>query len=135
MVQAPTVISMVGLPARGKTYMSKKLTRYLNWIGIRTKGKYSLSEIALDLIPKESICRRNRNSCPWRKGIYMFVTVVTENTLKSKSWLCLNLLMLIDQGKFYMFTELSVSLMLYAVSKTYNIECGRKQVYVLAYKC
>ncbi|XP_052278547.1 6-phosphofructo-2-kinase/fructose-2,6-bisphosphatase-like isoform X2 [Dreissena polymorpha] len=37
MVQAPTVISMVGLPARGKTYMSKKLTRYLNWIGIRTK--------------------------------------------------------------------------------------------------
>jgi hypothetical protein len=42
MVQAPTVISMVGLPARGKTYMSKKLTRYLNWIGIRTKGKIIL---------------------------------------------------------------------------------------------
>lgn len=37
-VQAPTVISMVGLPARGKTYISKKLTRYLNWIGIKTKG-------------------------------------------------------------------------------------------------
>ncbi|KAK3104001.1 hypothetical protein FSP39_023557 [Pinctada imbricata] len=37
-VQAPTVISMVGLPARGKTYMSKKLTRYLNWIGIRTRA-------------------------------------------------------------------------------------------------
>lgn len=36
-VQAPTVISMVGLPARGKTYISKKLTRYLNWIGIKTK--------------------------------------------------------------------------------------------------
>ncbi|XP_017288041.1 6-phosphofructo-2-kinase/fructose-2,6-bisphosphatase 3 isoform X3 [Kryptolebias marmoratus] len=33
----PTVIVMVGLPARGKTYMSKKLTRYLNWIGIPTK--------------------------------------------------------------------------------------------------
>lgn len=30
---------MVGLPARGKTYMSKKLTRYLNWIGMPTKGK------------------------------------------------------------------------------------------------
>ena len=29
---------MVGLPARGKTYMSKKLTRYLNWIGMPTKG-------------------------------------------------------------------------------------------------
>ncbi|MGH0158984.1 UNVERIFIED_CONTAM: hypothetical protein FKN15_036628 [Acipenser sinensis] len=29
---------MTGLPARGKTYMSKKLTRYLNWIGVPTKG-------------------------------------------------------------------------------------------------
>lgn len=27
------VIGMVGLPARGKTYMAKKLCRYLNWIG------------------------------------------------------------------------------------------------------
>ncbi|XP_035257217.1 6-phosphofructo-2-kinase/fructose-2,6-bisphosphatase 3-like isoform X2 [Anguilla anguilla] len=33
----PTVIVMVGLPARGKTYMSKKLTRYLNWTGLPTK--------------------------------------------------------------------------------------------------
>nr|XP_046153267.1 6-phosphofructo-2-kinase/fructose-2,6-bisphosphatase 3-like isoform X1 [Oncorhynchus gorbuscha] len=33
----PTVIVMVGLPARGKTYMSRKLTRYLNWIGMPTK--------------------------------------------------------------------------------------------------
>lgn len=30
---------MVGLPARGKTYISKKLTRYLNWIGVPTKGR------------------------------------------------------------------------------------------------
>ena len=29
---------MVGLPARGKTYIGKKLTRYLNWIGVNTKG-------------------------------------------------------------------------------------------------
>ncbi len=28
---------MVGLPARGKTYISKKLSRYLNWIGINTR--------------------------------------------------------------------------------------------------
>jgi len=34
---APTIIVMVGLPARGKTYISKKLARYLNWIGINTK--------------------------------------------------------------------------------------------------
>lgn len=31
---------MVGLPARGKTYISKKLTRYLNWIGVPTKGEW-----------------------------------------------------------------------------------------------
>ncbi|RUS84879.1 hypothetical protein EGW08_007348, partial [Elysia chlorotica] len=36
-LRAPTVIAMVGLPARGKTYISKKLTRYLNWIGVSTK--------------------------------------------------------------------------------------------------
>ena len=28
---------MVGLPARGKTYISRKLARYLNWIGVNTK--------------------------------------------------------------------------------------------------
>lgn len=40
MTNSPTVIVMIGLPARGKTYMSKKLTRYLNWIGVPTKGQY-----------------------------------------------------------------------------------------------
>uniref|UniRef100_A0A1B6CPW8 6-phosphofructo-2-kinase domain-containing protein n=1 Tax=Clastoptera arizonana TaxID=38151 RepID=A0A1B6CPW8_9HEMI len=36
-VNSPHVIAMVGLPARGKTYISSKLSRYLNWIGINTK--------------------------------------------------------------------------------------------------
>ena len=31
-------IAMVGLPARGKTYIAKKLARYLRWIGLDTKG-------------------------------------------------------------------------------------------------
>ena len=35
----PHVIVLVGLPARGKTYISKKLSRYLNWIGIHTRVK------------------------------------------------------------------------------------------------
>jgi len=34
---ASTIIVMVGLPARGKTYIGKKLTRYLNWMGVNTK--------------------------------------------------------------------------------------------------
>lgn len=38
-VNTPHIIAMVGLPARGKTYIAKKLSRYLNWIGINTRGK------------------------------------------------------------------------------------------------
>ncbi|CAF1220841.1 unnamed protein product [Adineta ricciae] len=37
LVRTPTIIAMAGLPARGKTYISRKLARYLHWIGIKTK--------------------------------------------------------------------------------------------------
>ncbi|KAM5221035.1 6-phosphofructo-2-kinase/fructose-2,6-bisphosphatase 1 isoform 1-T1 [Ctenodactylus gundi] len=40
---SPTMVIMVGLPARGKTYISTKLTRYLNWIGTPTKEAVSFS--------------------------------------------------------------------------------------------
>ncbi|PAV63823.1 hypothetical protein WR25_03231 [Diploscapter pachys] len=47
-VRISNVIVMVGLPARGKTYISKKLCRYLNWIGLKTKvfnvGEYRRTE-------------------------------------------------------------------------------------------
>lgn len=37
-IQSKLCIVTVGLPARGKTYVAMKLTRYLRWIGINTKG-------------------------------------------------------------------------------------------------
>ena len=45
-VNTPHVVVMVGLPARGKTYMAKKLTRYLNWIGIKTKGNHTFNSFS-----------------------------------------------------------------------------------------
>ncbi|XP_030623852.1 6-phosphofructo-2-kinase/fructose-2,6-bisphosphatase 1 isoform X1 [Chanos chanos] len=42
---SPTMIVMVGLPARGKTYISKKLTRYLNWIGVPTSDNEEAMKI------------------------------------------------------------------------------------------
>uniref|UniRef100_A0A673MS25 6-phosphofructo-2-kinase/fructose-2,6-bisphosphatase-like n=1 Tax=Sinocyclocheilus rhinocerous TaxID=307959 RepID=A0A673MS25_9TELE len=45
----PTMIVMVGLPARGKTYISKKLTRYLNWIGVPTQGEACASNALKDI--------------------------------------------------------------------------------------
>uniref|UniRef100_A0A671S4Z9 6-phosphofructo-2-kinase/fructose-2,6-bisphosphatase 4-like n=1 Tax=Sinocyclocheilus anshuiensis TaxID=1608454 RepID=A0A671S4Z9_9TELE len=43
MTNCPTLIVTVGLPARGKTYISKKLTRYLNWIDVPTKDVLNIS--------------------------------------------------------------------------------------------
>lgn len=45
------VIALVGLPARGKTYISRKLSRYLNWIGINTKV-YNLGDYRRKIQPK-----------------------------------------------------------------------------------
>jgi len=46
------VISMVGLPARGKSYISKKLVRYLNWDGLKAKffniGMYRRNIVGVD---------------------------------------------------------------------------------------
>ncbi|XP_075580898.1 6-phosphofructo-2-kinase/fructose-2,6-bisphosphatase isoform X1 [Pelecanus crispus] len=41
----PTMVIMVGLPARGKTYISRKLTRYLNWIGTPTRDNEEAMQI------------------------------------------------------------------------------------------
>lgn len=46
------MIALVGLPARGKTYISHKLCRYLNWIGIKTKGMLLRKQCLLRMIYK-----------------------------------------------------------------------------------
>ena len=38
-INSKLCIALVGLPARGKTYIAKKLSRYLRWIGLDTKGE------------------------------------------------------------------------------------------------
>ena len=40
LMQHPLCICTVGLPARGKTYTAMRVSRYLNWIGVTTKGMY-----------------------------------------------------------------------------------------------
>lgn len=58
MTNCPTLIVTVGLPARGKTYISKKLTRYLNWIGVPTRGATRLKISSLASVNSEwiSVC-------------------------------------------------------------------------------
>uniref|UniRef100_M3YTZ3 6-phosphofructo-2-kinase/fructose-2,6-biphosphatase 4 n=1 Tax=Mustela putorius furo TaxID=9669 RepID=M3YTZ3_MUSPF len=51
MTNCPTLIVMVGLPARGKTYISKKLTRYLNWIGVPTR-EFNVGQYRRDMVKK-----------------------------------------------------------------------------------
>ncbi|XP_049560564.1 6-phosphofructo-2-kinase/fructose-2,6-bisphosphatase 1 isoform X4 [Orcinus orca] len=55
---SPTMVIMVGLPARGKTYISTKLTRYLNWIGTPTKGLL-LSVFNLGQYRREAVSYKN----------------------------------------------------------------------------
>nr|XP_034370202.1 6-phosphofructo-2-kinase/fructose-2,6-bisphosphatase 1-like isoform X1 [Arvicanthis niloticus] len=52
LTNSPTMVIMVGLPARGKTYISTKLTRYLNWIGTPTK-MFNLDNMEAQLIRKQ----------------------------------------------------------------------------------
>ena len=53
------LIVMMGLPGRGKTYIARKVARYLRWISYRTRGKFEtyLSHTHLNLFrPKNLYC-------------------------------------------------------------------------------
>lgn len=41
------IVVMVGLPGRGKTYIARKVARYLRWIGFRTRA-FTLAKYRLD---------------------------------------------------------------------------------------
>ncbi|XP_048840389.1 6-phosphofructo-2-kinase/fructose-2,6-bisphosphatase 1-like isoform X1 [Brienomyrus brachyistius] len=71
---SPTIIVMVGLPARGKTYISTKLTRYLNWIGVPTKvfnlGQYRRDAVQTYktfefFLPDNEEAMAIRKTCAW----------------------------------------------------------------------
>jgi signal recognition particle GTPase len=57
----------VGLPARGKTYISRKLTRYLNWIGVKTKvfnvGEYRRAAIQNKFNPNKEFFDPSNKEC------------------------------------------------------------------------
>ncbi|WAR26646.1 F26-like protein [Mya arenaria] len=124
MVQAPTVISMVGLPARGKTYMSKKLTRYLNWIGIRTKvfnvGEYRRaatdkyrSHVFFDTTNSEALAIRQKcalmaidDACSFLKGGGEVAVIDATNTTRERRKLLAEIIC--DRFGFRLFFEVKV---------------------------
>lgn len=71
-VTVPNLIVMVGLPARGKTYISSRLARYLSWIGTKSRvfnlGYYrrKMAEFQLQrhefFLPDNEECLKMRES-------------------------------------------------------------------------
>ncbi|CAK8688827.1 unnamed protein product [Clavelina lepadiformis] len=98
---APTIVVMVGLPARGKTYIAKKLTRYFNWVGLNTKvfnvGQYRRETVHFTShdffradneeamkIRKQCAMEALKDVCKWLKGDGMIAVYDATNTTRSR---------------------------------------------------
>nr|CAB3264798.1 6-phosphofructo-2-kinase/fructose-2,6-bisphosphatase 1 [Phallusia mammillata] len=102
---SPTIIVMVGLPARGKTYIAKKLTRYLNWVGINTRvfnvGQYRRDTVKFKShdffrndneeamkIRKQCAMEALNDVCKYLKGDGMVAVYDATNTTKERrNWI------------------------------------------------
>ena len=75
-LEQPVVIAMVGLPARGKSYLVKMLTRYLRWSGFDTKvfnvGSYR-REIGLAGADSSFFDNKNKDANKVREDLAMKV--------------------------------------------------------------
>lgn len=99
----PLAIVMVGLPARGKTYIAKKLTRYLNWVGYDTKvfnvGEYRRNKVSqsqsqaefFDPHNEEAVNLRDQlakealyDMCDWLKGGGEIAVYDATNSCRSR---------------------------------------------------
>ncbi|KAB7504915.1 6-phosphofructo-2-kinase/fructose-2,6-bisphosphatase [Armadillidium nasatum] len=106
-INIPHVVVMVGLPARGKTYMAKKLTRYLNWIGVKTRvfnvGEYRRRSTSLytnhnffrpdnaEAMCLRELCAMNalKDVCNWLNSGEGDVAVfdATNTTVERRRWI------------------------------------------------